>query len=86
MSGRGHHETLVLVYWSTEHEDFINVPVYTNIENAEESALSLLRMKGDTQILKNIFKVNYKGEVTKFKDLELENPNLIAKIKELTGR
>jgi hypothetical protein len=83
---RGHHETLVLVYWSTQHEDFINVPVYTDIKNAEESALSLLRMKGDTQILKNIFKVNYKGEVTKFKDLELENPNLINKIRELTGK
>jgi hypothetical protein len=83
---RGHHETLVLVYWSTEREDFINVPIYTNIENAEESALNLLKMKGDTQILKNIFKVNYKGEVTKFKDLELENPNLINKIRELTGK
>jgi hypothetical protein len=83
---RGHHETLVLVYWSTQYEDFINVPIYTAIEHSEESALNLLRAKGDTQILKNIFKVNYKGEVTKFKDLELENPNLINKIRELTGR
>jgi hypothetical protein len=83
---RGHHETLVLVYWSTEREDFINVPIYTNIENAEENAYNLLMMKGETQILKNIFKVSYKGEVTKFKDLELENPNLINKIRELTGK
>lgn len=83
---RGHHEKLVIVYWSTEHEDFIMVPVYTDIDNAEESALNLLKMKGDTQVLKNLFKVDYKGNVTKFQDLELENPNLINKIRELTGR
>ena len=83
---RGHEETLVLVYWSTQHKDFIQIPIYARIQDSEESALNLLNMKAESQILKNIYKVNYKGEVTKFKDLELENPNLINKIRELTGR
>ena len=83
---RGHDEQLVIVYWSTQHKDFVIIPVITDMKNAEESALNLLKIKADSQILKNIFKIDYKGNVTKFKDLELQNPNLINKIRELTGR
>lgn len=79
-----HSEVWNIVYLDTGTDEYVTIPVLTNRENGEEGVYNHLVWKGTKQVLKNIFKVNHKGQVTKFKDLELENPKLINKIGELT--
>lgn len=85
MSGE-HEETWVIVYYDMKVKEFVTVPVLTGRDNIEQAVHNHLHWKGKQQKLKNLFKVDYKGNVTKFKDLELENPNLIKKIGELTKK
>lgn len=75
-------EKFVIVYFDEKDQDYVMIET---AKNDERYALTLLQHKGKHQKLKNFFKVNYKGEVTKFKDLQL-GEELKLKIRELTGK
>lgn len=69
-----------VVYLDTEMNEYVMVHT---AKDSQQYLHTLLCHKGKKQKLKNIFHVNYKGEVTKFKDLQL-NEKVQLKIKELT--
>lgn len=76
-----HDIVFMIVYWDQRYEDYTVI----SVPNDEEYVLNHFKIKAKTQILKNLFKVDYKGNVTKFQDLEL-GEKLQLKIKELTGK
>lgn len=78
-----HSYTYIVVWYNTDKEELVNVPVFGGDES---NLLNILIWKGPHQQLKNIFKVDPVGNVTKFKDLQFENKGLINKIKELTEK
>lgn len=73
-------ETFVVVLQNTETGNFVVNPT---IKNDEEYVITIISHLGPKQKLRNLFKVNYKGETIPFKDLQL-SPKLQAKIKEVT--
>ena len=82
MMDNTYSEKFVIVYYDTKDNRFVMVET---AKNDEGYLYTLLCHKGRNQNLKNLFKVNYKGEVTPFKDLEL-GEQVRMKIKELTGK
>lgn len=75
--------TWIIVYLNTDSDELVTVPCYGT---DEAGVLNVMVWKGRQQVLKNLFKVDAYGNVTKFKDLQLEHKGLINKIRELTGK
>lgn len=75
-------EKYCITYWDAKDNRFVLVET---AKNDEGYLYTMLCHKGKDQQLKNIFKVNYKGEVTKFQDLQFSE-KVRAKIKDLTGK
>jgi hypothetical protein len=77
--GWAHDTNFVIVYF--DGKNYTMIPC----RNDEENVYSLLKLK-DKRKLKNLYKVDYKGQVTPFKELDLKSEKLIKLIKELTGK
>lgn len=80
--GWAHDENFVIVYYDEPKDTY---PRFTMVacRNDEENLYNLLKLDKRRK-LKNLFKVNYKGQVTPFKELQLcEKVKLL--IKEMTG-
>jgi hypothetical protein len=77
--GWAHDENFVIVY--LDGDKYTMVPC----RNDEENVFNLLQI-GKKRKLKNLYKVDYKGKVTPFKELNLKSEKLRKLIKELTGK
>jgi hypothetical protein len=78
------NETFVIVYLNTDTGEYALIPT---IRGEEDYVLTVLAQIGPKQKLKNLFKINYLGQVTPFNELAPQlGPKLRQKVKELTGK